>query len=47
MHARRVDDLKKVLKGTRITREIYRYDVAHAFVNEREAAYDVACANRA
>jgi hypothetical protein len=37
---------KKVLKGTRITHEIYRYDVAPAFVNECSAADDVACANQ-
>lgn len=39
MHACRVDDLKKVLKGTRVTHETYRCDVAHAFVSERSAAY--------
>jgi dienelactone hydrolase len=27
--------------------EIYRYDAALAFANERNAAYDVACANQA
>jgi dienelactone hydrolase len=27
--------------------EIYCYDAAHAFDNERSAAYDVACANQA
>src|SRR5438067_820031 len=27
--------------------EIYRYDVAHAFFNERSAAYDLASANQA
>jgi carboxymethylenebutenolidase len=27
--------------------EIYRYDAAHAFFNERSAAYDVACATQA
>jgi carboxymethylenebutenolidase len=30
-----------------VRREIYRYDAAHAFANERSAAYDVACANQA
>jgi carboxymethylenebutenolidase len=27
--------------------EIYRYDAAHAFFNERSAAYDLACATQA
>jgi hypothetical protein len=40
VHAGHVDDLEKVLKGTRITHETYRYDVVHAFVNEGSAAYD-------
>jgi carboxymethylenebutenolidase len=42
-----VDDLEKVLKGAGIKHEIYRYDAAHAFANERSAVYDVACANQA
>jgi carboxymethylenebutenolidase len=42
-----VDDLEKTLKGAGIKHEIYRYDAAHAFANERSAAYDVACANLA
>ena len=27
--------------------DIHRYDAAHAFFNERSAAYDIACANQA
>jgi len=42
-----VNDLEKVLKGAGVKHEIYRYDAAHAFANERSAAYDVACANQA
>jgi carboxymethylenebutenolidase len=42
-----VDDFEKALKQTGITHEIYRYDAAHAFANERSAAYDVAAANQA
>ena len=42
-----VDDLERTLKAAAIGREIYRYDAAHAFANERSAAYDVACANQA
>src|SRR5215469_11661363 len=42
-----VDDLEKVLKGAGVKHEIYRYDAAHAFANERSAAYDVGCANQA
>src|SRR5689334_2190112 len=42
-----VDDLEKALKGAGLPHEIYRYDAAHAFANERSAAYDVACANHA
>ncbi|MGC2202102.1 MAG: dienelactone hydrolase family protein [Stellaceae bacterium] len=42
-----VDDFEKALKQTGITCEIYRYDAAHAFANERSAAYDVAAANQA
>src|SRR6266851_3582622 len=30
-----------------VKHEIYRYDAAHAFANERSAAYDVACADQA
>jgi carboxymethylenebutenolidase len=42
-----VDDLEKALKGAGVKHEVYRYDAAHAFANERSAAYDVACANQA
>jgi len=35
------------LKTTAVKHEIYRYAAAHAFANERSAAYDVACANQA
>src|SRR6202022_3784487 len=42
-----VDELEKALKAAGVTHEIYRYDAAHAFANERSAAYDVACANQA
>jgi carboxymethylenebutenolidase len=42
-----VDDLEGTLKTAGVRREIYRYDAAHAFANERSAAYDVACANQA
>jgi hypothetical protein len=34
-------------KAAGVKHEIYRYDSAHAFANERSAAYDVACANQA
>ena len=42
-----VDDLERALKAAGISHEIYRYDAAHAFANERSAAYDVGCANQA
>jgi carboxymethylenebutenolidase len=42
-----VDDLERTLKTAGIRHEIYRYDAAHAFANERSAAYDVACSNQA
>jgi carboxymethylenebutenolidase len=42
-----VDDLESALSTTAVAHEIYRYDAAHAFANERSAAYDVACANLA
>jgi carboxymethylenebutenolidase len=41
-----VDDLERTLKAAGGGHEIYRYDAAHAFANERSAAYDVACANQ-
>ena len=42
-----VNDLEQVLKGAGVRHEIYRYDAAHAFANERSPAYDVACTNQA
>ena len=42
-----VDDLERTLTAAGVGHEIYRYDAAHAFANERSAAYDVACANQA
>jgi carboxymethylenebutenolidase len=42
-----VDELETALRAAGINHEIYRYDAAHAFANERSAAYDVACANQA
>src|SRR5215470_10732122 len=42
-----VDDLEATLKADGVAHEIHRYDAAHAFANERSAAYDVACANQA
>jgi len=42
-----VDTLEKALKAAGVRHEIYRYDAAHAFADERSAAYDVACANQA
>ena len=42
-----VDDLERTLKAAGVKHEIYRYEAAHAFANERSAAYDVACANQA
>ena len=42
-----VDDLERTLKTAGVRHEIHRYDAAHAFANERSAAYDVACANQA
>jgi carboxymethylenebutenolidase len=40
-----VDALEAAMAGSKP--EIYRYDAAHAFFNERSAAYDVACAGQA
>jgi carboxymethylenebutenolidase len=42
-----VDDLERTLKTAGIRHEIYRYDAAHAFANERSSAYDVAQSNQA
>ena len=35
------------MKGAGQSPEIFRYDAAHAFANERSAAYDVASAGQA
>ncbi len=40
-----VDALESAMHGSKP--EIYRYDAAHAFFNERSPAYDLACANQA
>lgn len=42
-----VNDFEAAMKGAGAGPDIYRYDAAHAFFNERSAAYDVACANQA
>jgi carboxymethylenebutenolidase len=42
-----VDQFEKTLKANGAPHEIYRYDAAHAFCNERSQAYDVASANTA
>ena len=42
-----VDQLEGAMKAAGQSPEIYRYDAAHAFANERSAAYNVACANQA
>jgi carboxymethylenebutenolidase len=42
-----VDQLETALNKGGAPHEICRYDAAHAFANERSAAYDVACANQA
>ncbi|MGH7045278.1 MAG: dienelactone hydrolase family protein [Stellaceae bacterium] len=42
-----VDDLERALRAAGARHEIYRYAAAHAFANERSAAYDVAGANQA
>jgi carboxymethylenebutenolidase len=42
-----VDALERALLAAGAQPEIYRYDAAHAFANERSAAYDVLCANLA
>jgi carboxymethylenebutenolidase len=42
-----VDALERAFQAAGARAEIYRYDAAHAFMNERSAAYDVACANLA
>ena len=42
-----VDQLESAIRVAGQSPEIYRYDAAHAFANERSAAYDVASANQA
>jgi carboxymethylenebutenolidase len=42
-----VDALEAAMKSAGLAQETHRYDAAHAFFNERSAAYDVACANLA
>jgi carboxymethylenebutenolidase len=42
-----VDALEKTMKGAGQSPEIYRYNAAHAFFNERSAAYNLDCANQA
>jgi carboxymethylenebutenolidase len=42
-----VNDLEKSMRGAGQSPEIYRYDAAHAFFNERSAAYNLDCANQA
>jgi carboxymethylenebutenolidase len=42
-----VDDLEKTLKAAGLKHEIYRYDAAHAFFNERSPAYNLEAANLA
>jgi carboxymethylenebutenolidase len=42
-----VDGLEKAMRGAGHSPEIFRYDAAHAFANERSAAYDVAAASQA
>jgi carboxymethylenebutenolidase len=42
-----VNALEKTLEAAGGVSEIYRYEAAHAFANERSAAYDVASANLA
>jgi carboxymethylenebutenolidase len=42
-----VDDLENTLKAAGLKHEIYRYDAAHAFFNERSPAYNLEAANLA
>jgi carboxymethylenebutenolidase len=42
-----VDQLETALKAAGVRHEIFRYDAAHAFFNERSPAYDLASANQA
>ena len=42
-----VNELEAAMKAAGESPEIYRYDAAHAFFNERSAAYDLGSANQA
>ncbi len=42
-----VDALESTIKAAGQSPEIHRYDAAHAFFNERSAAYNLDCANQA
>jgi carboxymethylenebutenolidase len=42
-----VDGFEKAMADAGHKAEIHRYDAAHAFANERSAAYDLACATQA
>jgi carboxymethylenebutenolidase len=42
-----VDELAAAMKAAGRSPEIYRYDAAHAFFNERSPAYNLECANQA
>ena len=42
-----VDALESAMKRAGVAPEIYRYGAAHAFFNERSAAYDLTSANQA
>jgi carboxymethylenebutenolidase len=42
-----VDQLESAMRGSGHSPEIYRYDAAHVFFNERSAAYNLASANEA
>ena len=42
-----VDDLERTLKSAGAKCEIYRYNAAHAFFNERSPAYNLEAANLA
>jgi carboxymethylenebutenolidase len=41
-----VNDLEAAMKAAGQKPEIFRYDAAHAFFNERSAAYDLVAANQ-
>ena len=42
-----VDEFEKAMTQAGNKPEIYRYDAAHAFANEKSPAYDAACAAKA